>query len=395
MSSTMTEDKAILVAGVGMTPVGEHWEVSLRHLALNAITAAREDAGGLRPQLLYVANMLAPSLSHQSQLGALLADFAGLSDVEAVSLDAAGASGGLALRQAYLALKAEAAEVALVVGVEKVTDRSSREVDAALATATDADFESDQGITPTAQAALLMRRYLYENQAPQDALAGFSVNAHANAVFNPNAMFRRAIKPEQYAKAGMISDPMNMFDVAPLADGAAAVILAREDVFPEIGGRPPVALLGSGVATGRIAIHDRSDPLTFSSAQKASIRAYEDAGLQPEQMDLFELHDQFSIYAALSMEAAGFAVRGEGWKLAHEGQIKREGQIPISTFGGSKARGDSGAATGLYQAVEVILQLQDRAGENQIEKPLFGMAQCLGGAASTAASHIFGRLEMD
>jgi acetyl-CoA C-acetyltransferase len=383
----------VLVAGIGLTPVGEHWEKHLRELALEAIEAARADAGNVRPQAIYVANMLAPALSRQSQLGALIADFAGLRGVEAATIEAAGASGGMALRHAYLALAAGILDVALVVGVEKVTERISSEVDAALTTASDADYESIHGITPTSQAALLMRRYMHEFDAPRESFAGFSITAHANAVNNPNAMFRRAIKPESYARAAMVSEPVNMFDAAPIADGAAAMILVRKGAFPLEPSRPAVRITASTAAITAVALHDRPDPLELTANAQSAHEAYQQAGITPDDIDLFELHDLFSIYAVLSLEAAGFASRGEGWRLAQDGDIAKEGRIPICTFGGSKARGDCGGGTGVYQAAEIALQLGGRAGENQLSDARIGMAQCIGGTGATAVTHIFERVD--
>ncbi len=379
----------VVVAGTGEVPVGEHWDTSLRELALGAIEAAREDAGGLRPQALYVGNMLAPMLSHQTHLGALVADFAGLAGTEAVAVEAAGASGGVALRMGYLAVASGQVDVALVVGVEKVTDRVGAAVEGALAATTDSDYEAEQGLTLTAQSALLMQRYLYEYGAPREAFAGFPLTAHANAVSNPNAMFRRAIRREAYARAGLVSDPLNLFDVSPSADGAAALVLTRSDLVPG----PHVRIGGSSVVTDTLALHDRPDPLVLNAARLSVERACAQAGLTPGQMDLFELYDAYSIYAALSLEAAGYTGRGEGWKLAQNGGISLEGELPITTFGGLKARGNPGGATGLYQAAEAVLQLRGQAGENQVAGARSAMAQCLGGAASTAATHIFERLD--
>jgi len=388
----LVPDNEVVVAGVGLTPVGEHWDQSLRHLALSAIEAARLDAGGLRPDALYVANMLAPALSGQGHLGALIADFAGLRGIEAVGVEAAGASGGAALRQAILALASGQIKTALVVGVEKVTDKVGSAVNAAMAASGDADFESVQGITPAAQAALLMRRYLHEASAPSDALAGFSLVAHANAVHNPNAMYRRAITKDDYRKAARISDPVTIMDAAPLADGAAALLLTRRDTAPTAAPRPTVAIIGSALVTGPLALHDQPDPLRFDAASHSTRLAYEQAGITAEDLDLFELHDPFTIFAALSLEAAGFADPKMGWKLATDGDVSLNGRIPISTFGGSKARGEPGAATGVYQAAEVVLQLQGRAGGNQVPEARLGMAQCLGAFGSTAATHVFARL---
>jgi len=383
---------AVVVAGVGMMPVGEHWDLSLRQLALEAISAARSDSGGLRPQALYVANMLSPALSGQSHLGPLLADFAGLRGVEASTIEASGASGGVAVRQAYLALMSGAIDVALVLGVEKVTDKGSSQVQAALATATDAEYEAVQGVTPSTQAALLMQRYLYEYGAPEDSLAGFSITAHLNAVTNPDAMFRKAIRREQYARAPIVSEPLNTFDVAPLADGAAALVLARAAALPNGQEYPQVEIVGSATATSALALHDRPDPLDLTAAAQSAQTALMQAELSPEDIGLFELHDSFSIFAALSLEAAGFAERGKGWKLAQNGDISLTGHIPIGTFGGSKARGDPGGATGIYQLVEASRQLQGRANENQVPDAATAMTQCLGGSGATASTHILRRV---
>jgi acetyl-CoA C-acetyltransferase len=389
MTKNSHSSNDIVILGVGMTPIGEHWDISIRELALEAVSAARSEAPEVQPEAFYAANMLAPALSRQSQLGALLADFAGLRGIEAMTIESAGASGGIAFRQAFLGIKSGLIKSALVVGVEKVTDRVGSEVDAALATMTDADYEAIQGITPTAQAALMMRRYLYENDAPDDALAGFSINAHANAVSNPFAMFKRAIKPEQYTRASMVSDPVNMFDAAPLADGAAAVLLTSSENIPDDHDKPLVKIIGSAVSSSAISLHDQPDPLVISTAKDSASRAYQETNLSPEDINLFELHDIFSILAALSLEAAGFAQKGEGWKLAADGAIHREGKIPICTFGGSKARGEAGGATGVMQIVEVVRQLQGLAGENQVKDAKIGMTQCLGGIGATAATHIF------
>src|SRR5574341_443317 len=238
----MTE---VVIAGIGQTEVGEHWDIGLRDLAFAAIQDAIKDSGGLKPQSLFVGNMLAPNLSNQAHLGVLLADFAGLHGIEAVTIEAAGASGGAAWRQGYLAVASGMVDVALIVGVEKFTDKVGAGVDAAFSTTTDADFESIQGMTPASQAALLMKRYMHEYEVPKDGFGGFALTAHANGVANKAAMFRKAIKPEIYAKAEMVSDPLNMFDMAPNADGAAALVLTRRDLLPLNFHHPLVKVAGS------------------------------------------------------------------------------------------------------------------------------------------------------
>jgi acetyl-CoA C-acetyltransferase len=386
----MTE---VVIAGIGQTEVGEHWEIGLRDLAFAAMQEAIKDAGGLRPQSLFVGNMLAPNLSNQAHLGVLLADYAGLLGIEAVTIEAAGASGGAALRQGYLAVASGMVDVALVAGIEKFTDTVGSAVDSALATTGDADFEAVQGMTPSAQAALLMKRYMHENQVSADGFAGFALTAHANGAGNPCAMFRKAIKAETYAKAEMISDPVNMFDMAPNADGAAALLLTRRDLLPPGDPHPLVKVAGSAAASDTLALHDRKDMLFFDTAQISAGKAMKQAGVLLDDIDLFEYHDVFSIYAALQLEAVGFAIKGQGWKLAQAGEIGLQGRIPCATMGGMKARGFAGGAAGVYQAVEAAIQLRGQAEANQVPNAETALIQSLGGPASTAVSHILKRLE--
>jgi acetyl-CoA C-acetyltransferase len=385
----MTE---VVIVGLGQTSVGEHWDVGLRDLAFHAMDAAIKDAGGLRPQSLFVGNMLAPTLSKQAHLGALLADFAGLNGIEAITIEAAGASGGAALRQGYLAIKSGMVNTALIVGVEKFTDQVGAGVEEALATASDSDFESVQGLTAAAQADLVAKRYMHEFDVPVDGFAGFAVAAHANGAGNPNAMFQKAIKPETYARAG---EPLNMFDAAPPADGAAALVLTRRDLLPSNVPNPLVKIAGSATSSDTLALHDRKDMLYFEAVHNSTGRAIKQAGIVLDQIDLFEYHDVFSIYAALSLESVGFAVRGKGWKLASDGAIALNGKIPCATMGGLKARGFPGGATGVYQAIEAAMQLRGQAEANQVSDAEYALVQSLGGPASTAVTHILQRLNVD
>ena len=384
----MTE---VVIAGIGQVPVGEHYTASLRGLALDAIELALRDAGGLRPDTLYVANMLAPVISKQAHLGALIADFAGMVGIEAATIEAGGASGGAALRMGYLAITAGQADAALVVGVEKITDQLGPGSEASQMLSVDSDYEAVQGMTPVSQAAILMRRYLHEHRPPRAAFGGFPRVAHANAVSNPFAMYRSALSAEAYDQASIASDPLNMFDVAPVADGAAAVILTRRELLPETS-HPLVRISGSSQVSGRLALHDREDILDLEPARLSVERACRQAGIRPGDVDLFELYDSSSIIAALSLEAAGFAPRGQGWRLAQDDQLGLNGLLPIATFGGLKARGNPGGATGLYQAVEAVLQLRSEAGKNQVLNAGRALIQCLGGPAANAVTHVLERI---
>ena len=378
----------VIIAGIGQTQVGEHWAMSLRELAAEAILSAQKDAGQLKPQVMYVGNMLAPSASRQANLGALLTDDVGLRGVEGVTVEAADASGGAAIRLAYLAVGSGAVDVAMAVGVEKFTDVIGPESESFISQMLDADYEAAQGLTPLSLAGLLFYRYLQEYGVAHKAFAGFPETAHANGASNPNAMFQQEMRAGAYQKAAEAAEVLNLFDVAPYADGAAAVILARQDVLPDAWDKARVRLIGSSLVTDTLSIHDRPSPLAWDAARLSVERACRNAGIMPRDMDFFEYHDATSLHAVLSLEAAGFAPQGQGWGLATPEVIGLGGEMPVATFGGLKARGHPIGATGLYQAVEATLQLRGKAGANQVPGARLGLIQSLGGMASTAVAHV-------
>jgi acetyl-CoA C-acetyltransferase len=377
----------VSIVGIGQTKVDEHWEISLRKLAFEALEAAVTDAGVTRADALYVGNMLSGELNRQEHLGALIADFAGLRGIETMKIAAACASGAAALRVGYLSIASGATDLVIVLGIEKMTDEWGMDVTSALALAADGPYEAGKGLSLVGINALLMQRYLYECNLGHTDLAGFSVNAHENAMNNRNARFHRRITLEQFAQAPMIVEPINLLDSSPVADGAAAVVLAPTKMTRALSASP-VRIAASTVATDALALHSRRDPLVLEGAKLSAHRAYEEAGIHKRDIDLFELHDAFTIMAALSLEAAGFAERGTGFRLALEGEISIDGSIPIATMGGLKARGHPVGATGIYQIVEVVQQLRGLAGSNQVPNARVGMAQNLGGSGATAVTHI-------
>ena len=377
----------VSLVGIGQTEVREHWDTSIRHLAWYAIEAALDDAHISKVDALYVGNMLAGELSNQNHLGALVADFSGLRGIEAVTVEASEASGGAALRQAILAVKSGWVETALAVGVEKITDQTGAKVTTMMASALDADYEAVHGQTVAGATALIMRRYLHEYGVSLEDFAGFSVNAHANGALNPLAMYRNKLKAERFTQAPPLATPISLFDAAPYGDGAAAVIVTSREKALDMVPRP-VWIAGSAIATDTLSFHDRKNPLWLTAVEQSTKLAMTQAAITHENVDLFELHDSFTIMAALSLEAAGFAEAGQGWRLAKDDEIGRNGRLPISTFGGLKARGNPIGATGLYQIVEVARQLRGLAGDNQIENAKVGMAQNLGVAGATAVTHI-------
>jgi acetyl-CoA C-acetyltransferase len=277
-----------------------------------------------------------------------------------------------------------------VMGVEKMTDQVNGDVTSALAMAADAENEAVHGLSFVSINALLMQRYMHEHGYKKDDFAPFAINAHANAVNNPNAMFRSKITAEQFAAAKPISEPINLLDSSPIADGAACVILAPTAIAKEFSDKP-LRVRASAIATDTVAVHDRRDPLFLEGAALSAQKAYAQAGIGPWDLDLFELHDAFTIMSALSLEAAGFAARGKGVALGLEGAIHIGGRVPITTMGGLKARGHPVGATGMYQICEVAMQLRGEAGANQIKNATLGMAQNIGGSGATVVTTVLER----
>ncbi len=378
--------RQVAILGVGQIPVREHWELSIREMAVAAGRAAMEHAGRPHMDAIYVGNMTSGSLNQQRQLGALVADHLGQWGVEAVKMEAACGSAGSALRQGILAVASGTREAVLAIGVEKMTETPGRTTTTALVGAADAEYEAVHGVTFVGLNALVMRRYMHEYGYQQADFAPFALNAHTNGAKNPNAMFREPITAKAYQRGRAVADPITLFDASPIGDGAAAVLLVPAEKAPEA-----VRIIGSAVATDTLSLHDRTDLLWLSAAERSAQRAYAQAGIGPEDVDLFEAHDAFSVMAALSLEACGFAPRGQGVQLAQEGAIFPGGRIPISSMGGLKARGHPVGATGLYQVVEAVLQLNDEAGEAQLDDVEVAMTQNIGGSGATVVTHVLQR----
>jgi len=313
--------------------------------------------------------------------------------IEAAKVEAACASGAAALRVGAMAVASGFHDIVIVAGLEKMTDTVGKDTTAGLATAADAEYEALHGVSFVGLNALIMQRYMYEYDVPLDAFAGFSINAHRNGANNPNAMFQEAINIDNYVKAPVIATPINIMDSSPVCDGAAALILAPTEIahrFTTGHHHGAVQILASASANDTLAVHDRRDPLFLEAAQISSQKAFRQAGVAREELDLFELHDAFTIMSALSLEANGFARRGEGWRMANEGEIGIHGRLPISTMGGLKSRGHPVGATGVYQIVECVQQLRGVAGANQIPNARLAMAQNIGGSGATIITHILG-----
>ncbi len=380
--------REVAVLGIGQTKVDEHWDKSLRELAGDAVLAALHDAGVASADGLFVGNMMSGAANHQQHLGTYIADWVGMRYSDALHLEAACSSGAAAFRGALMAVASGAMDIAVAVGVEKMTDSPGDEVTAQLATAADYDWEASQGLSFVALNALIMQRYMHEYGWKSGDFAGFSINAHANGAHNPCARFQEPISEAAYKRAPLIAEPINLLDASPMGDGAAAVVLVPAEMLRRVGSGRIVRVAGSAAATDTIAIHSRRDPLWLSAAERSAKQAYDQAGIDADDVDVFEAHDAFTIMAALSLEASGFAPRGQGPRLALDGQIRLDGRIPIATRGGLKARGHPVGATGMYQIVEVVQQLRGEAEGSQVEGASIGMAQNIGGSGSNIITHI-------
>ncbi len=380
--------REVAVIGIGQVKVDENWSKSLRELAGDAALDALRDSGMEKVDAVYVGNMMSGSANQQQHLGAYIADWIGSRYSEAFKLEAACSSGAASFRTALMAVASGEVESALAVGVEKMTDSPGSEITAQLATAADADWEAGQGLSFVALNALIMRRYMYEHGWKKEHFAPFAVNAHANAMHNPYARFHEPTTIEGYTRAPMIADPINLMDASAIGDGAAAAILIPLETVKGRTTHKLVRVAASAAATDTIAIDQRKDPTWLTAAERSVKKAYSQAGLTPADIDLFELHDAFSIMAALSLEANGFAERGQGPRLAIDGEILPTGRIPIATRGGLKARGHPVGATGMYQLVEVVQQLRGDAFGSQVQNARTGMTQNIGGSGSNIITHI-------
>ncbi|PKQ23337.1 MAG: acetyl-CoA acetyltransferase [Actinobacteria bacterium HGW-Actinobacteria-5] len=382
-------DTGVSIVGIGQLPVLRASQLSLRELGAEAVRLALADAGADRADALFVGNMLADELQGQKHIASLIADEAGLVGAEALQVRAATATGAAALRMAYLAVAGGQAEVAVALGVEKMSSDRPHVV-SALAKALDAEREVRSGATLLSQNARLMQLYLDRYRLRITDFDGFALNAHANANHNPNALFHdRVVTAADVDASPVVSAPLRLHDAAPICDGAAAVVVTRTGQARAFTDRP-VRMLGASVVTDRFRIEDRDDPLRLAAATRSVHEAFRRANVHRSDIGFFEVHDAFSIMSALILEATGFAEPGHGWRLAADGAIRPDGRLPISTMGGLKARGHPIGASAIYQTCEIVAQLTGRAGANQLADPRVALLQSVGGAGSTVLTHIFG-----
>lgn len=375
----------INVAGVATTEFGELWNVSPRQLARKAMLEALRDAE-IEPKdidAIFVGNMLAVILGNQANLGSLFSQVLGV-NIPAFRIEAACASGGVALNSAINSILASRYKTVLVLGIEKMTDSSSDEVTAGLMAA-GSDEERQAGLTFPGIYALMAQAYMDKYKISERALASVSVKNHFHGSLNEKAQFRRKITEDDVMNSGRIADPLKLLDCSPISDGASAAVISSE--ISKKGN--PVFITASHVDTDTLALHERQSFTTLSSVINSSKKAYEEAGVKPSDIDVAEIHDCFSIAEIIAVEDLGFSKKGEGASDIKAGKYTiGKGKIITNPSGGLKACGHPVGATGIKQIVEITQQLRGEAGERQVKNASIGLTHNVGGSGAVAAVHI-------
>jgi acetyl-CoA C-acetyltransferase len=388
----MKTSRRVAIIGVGMTKFGELWEHRYRDLIARAGTEAIIDSGieGEDIEGLYIGSMSPGRFSGQEHIGALVADYSGLAGIPAVRVEGACASGSLALREAYLAIKSGEMDIVVAGGVEKMTDVSTSSAAVTLMGAGDQEWEAFNGATFPSLFAMMARRHMLEHGTTIEQISQVAVKSHHNASLNPHAQFPFEVTLEDVMESSMVADPLRLLHCSPLSDGAAAVILASEEKAKKLV-KEPIWILSSACATDTLALHDRKSLSRLDSTIIAAKQAYKRADVAAEDMNFAEVHDCFSIAEILAVEGLGFCDIGEGGKLTEDGETALEGKIPVNTSGGLKGKGHPVGATGIAQAIEATLQLRGKAGQRQIKDAEMGLSHNVGGSGATSVVHIYGR----
>lgn len=386
MEESYLRDVAII--GVSQTKFGELWDISFRDLISEAGLKAIEDADieGADLEAMFVGNMSAGLFVQQEHIASLIADHTGLTPLPCARVEAACASGGLALRNGIMAVASGYHDVVISAGVEKMTDVV--DPTPAIATASDQEWEAQQGVTFPSLYAMMARRHMYEYGTTREQLAMMSVVNHKNGALNPLAQFPMEITVDQVLNSSLVADPLRLLDCSPVTDGAAAVILCpAEDARKYTD--TPVYVKASAQASGTIALQDRKDITTIDATVHAARTAYNMAKMEPKDIQAVEVHDCFSINGLLAIEDLGFVEKGQAGPAIEDGLTERDGRIPVNPSGGLKSRGHPLGATGIAQTAEIVWQLRGEAGKRQIDGIEIGMTHNIGGTGGTAAVHIF------
>ena len=378
--------REVAIVGAGMTRFGELWQQSLRDMFVEAASGALQDAGADHVDSIYVGCMSGGQFVGQEHLGPLMADHLGMTGVAAIHVESACASGGIALRQAFMEVASGMSDLVLATGIEKMNDGA--DVTNVLATAADQELEVYYGVTFPGLYAMIARAHMQEYGTTEEDMAWVSVKNHRHGAKNDKAQFRREVTVEDVMSSSMVSEPLRLLHCSPVSDGAAAVLLCPLDMAKQYTDRP-VKIVASGLATGSMALADRADPAFIDSVQVSGERAYKMAGLGPRDIQVAEVHDCFSIAEICCIEALGFVDRGKGGPAAREGFTALGGCIPVNTSGGLKSKGHPVGATGVAQAIEIFRQLRGEGGECQVENSRIGLTQNMGGSGASSVIHIF------
>ncbi len=373
-----------------MTPITSGSGKSLTQLFVEAAKEAIDDAGVDHIDSIYVGNMMSGFLQNQEHLGALMATALGREGVPTYKVEGACASGGVAANAGVKGVLSDLENIVLVGAVEKMSGYTTPQVTSGLMMAEDKAKVGATGVTFVGLNAMIAREYMQRYNVPHEALAEFPALCHENALDNPKAQFHKSITVSDVLNSPLVADPLRLYDCSAIGDGAAVVVLAPSKKAKQFTDTP-VEVTASLVATDTLSLYQRQDTATFEASKKAAQQAYGMAGVKPNEIDVLEVHDAFSILGVLALEDMGFAAKGSGSQLVKEGVCARDGRLPTNTFGGLKARGHPVGASGIYQIAELALQLSNKAGKCQVPDPETGLAQSVGGIGSTVAVHILRR----
>lgn len=373
------------IIGAGLTRFKEHWDSSLRDLFVEAALKAIDDAKVSEIHSMYVGSMSSGLFIEQEHIGPMLAEYLGQKNIPAVRVESACASGSLAFRMGFIEVASGLSDIVLVSGVEKMTD--CEDVTSALAAAADVENEVFFGATFPALYALIARAHMDRYGTTREQLAVVSVKNHKNGVKNPDAQFQREVSLDAVLNSVMIADPLTILQCSPISDGAAVMILAPLDMAKKMRDTV-VKIAGSGAATDTIALHSRKYITSLDAVRLSAERAYNMARKKPEDIDVCEVHDCFSIAELVAIEELGFVEKGKSGKFVEEGNTEIGGKIPINTSGGLKAKGHPVGATGIAQIIEIYKQLTGNAGGRQVKDAKVGMAQNMGGTGASSVVHI-------
>lgn len=378
----------VAVMGVGMTKWGELWEKSLRNIFVETALQALDDAGIDKIDSMHVGSMSSGLFVGQEHIASLLTDYLGVNPIPCSRVETACASGGLALRTGFMEVACGMSDVVLVGGIEKMTDVSGSEATYALGSAADQEYEGYHGITFPGLYALIAKAHMEKYNTTREQLAQVAVKNHSNGSLNPLAQFPFKVTVDKVLNSVMIADPLRILDCSPITDGAAAAILCPVDMVKQKG-KPVIKVTGSGHATDSIALAHRDDITWLEATYQAGKKAYGMADKKPQDIDVLEVHDCFTIAEICVLEALGIVEKGKGGEAVEKGLSSLDGKIPVNTSGGLKAKGHPVGATGIAQVIEIVKQLRGEGEKRQVKDARVGMTQNMGGSGGSTLVHIF------